>query len=116
MMSKFLLSALAATSALTLCAPVHAQVLPYGYEQRTMTVRVDDVNLESAAGAHRMLARISYAANYVCGDASGIVDLTRRSKRNACVRATVDHALGELNNAHVSQLHVRAAGTALASR
>jgi len=116
MTSKFLLSALASACAITVCAPVHAQVLPYGYEQRTMTVRVDDVNLESAAGAHRMLARISYAANYVCGDASGIVDLTRRSKRNACVRATVDHALGELNNAHVSQLHVRAAGTALASR
>jgi len=116
MTSKFLLSALAATSALTLYAPARAEVLPFGYEQRSMTVRVDDVNLDTAAGAHRILARISYAANYVCGDAYGTVDLSRKSQRNACITATVDHALGELNNTHVSQLHVRAAGTALASR
>lgn len=118
MTSKFLLSALAAACAATLYTPAQAQqqVLPFGYEQRSMTVRVDDVNLDSAAGADRMMARISYAANYVCGETSGIVDLARRSERRACVDATVDHAMSQLNSAKVSRLDVRAAGAKLANR
>lgn len=116
MTTKILLVAMASTVTLGAVTLAHAAVLPSGYEERSMTVRVDDVNLETNAGAQRMLARIAYAANYVCGDANGTVDLARLSQKKACVTATVEHALGELNNAHVSQLHVHAAGTALASR
>jgi UrcA family protein len=108
MTTKILLVALA--SAITLGAASHslaAGVLPSGYEERTMTLRVDDVNLESQAGAAKMLARIDFAADYVCGGAASRVDLGQRAQHRACVSATVDHTLTQLNSERVSDLHAR---------
>lgn len=99
----------AVAAAITLGAASHASagVLPAGYEERTVTLRVDDVNLDSDTGAAKMLARISSAANYVCGEAGDNVDLSHRVQHRACVSATVDHALTELNSIKVSSLYGR---------
>jgi UrcA family protein len=108
MMSKFLLFALATTAALTLAAAAQAEVLPFGYEQNSVTIRVDDLNLANDAGAGQALDRIAFAADHVCGKTGITVDLHQRVLHRACVSATVEHTLTELGNANVSGRYARA--------
>jgi len=108
MSSKFFLSALATAAALTFAAAAQAQVLPFGYEQNSMTVRVDDLNLANDAGAGKALARIAFAADHVCGHTGLTVDLRQRVLHRACVSATVEHSVTELGNSKVSGRYARA--------
>lgn len=112
MTTKFVLVALA--SAITLGAVSHSyagEVLPSGYEQRSMVVRLDDLNLDSGAGAERMKARVSYAARYVCGVDGGVTDIERRVQRRACVDSTIQHSLAQVDAIHPPSLRVANAAT-----
>lgn len=115
MISKTLLAVLSTTAALSLGASARAGVLPAGYEQNSVTVAVSDLNLDNEAGAHKMLARIAYAANRVCGEAGNAVDLRHRVLHRTCVRTTVEHSLAKLDSPRVSEVYTRPPQMTLAS-
>ena len=115
MTPKFFLSALATTAALTFTAAAQAEVLPFGYDQNSMVVRIDDLNLANDAGATKALARIAFAANHVCGQTGSVVDLRQRVQHRRCVSATVEHTLGELGNTNVSGRYAHAARITVAA-
>jgi UrcA family protein len=115
MFSKTLLAVATAAAALTFSASVRAEVLPSGYEQKSAVVRIGDLNLNSDAGAAKALARIASAAGHVCGDIGNNVDLNHRRWYRACVGATVDHSVAELDSSKVNGLYVNSGTIILAS-
>ena len=68
-----------------------AKGLPDAYE---MTVGYSDLDLERAAGADVLIARIKQAARAVCGEPSDPRDLARKAHvRRTCVTVTVEDAI-----------------------
>lgn len=54
--------------------------------QRSVEVRYDDLNLESAAGQARLDLRIDSAVRSVCGVTSGPQSLAQRAAQQACAK------------------------------
>jgi UrcA family protein len=59
------------------------------------TLKYSEADLHSAAGAQRLAARITYAADYVCGGDSLLLRFTPSFKR--CRRAAAQRAAARLN-------------------
>ncbi|HEY0436683.1 MAG TPA: UrcA family protein [Phenylobacterium sp.] len=114
MIAKTLFAALAATTAMAAGA-AQAEVLPSGYEQNSATVRIGDLNLNSDAGAQKALSRIASAAGRVCGDAGNNMDLGHRRQYRACVGATVQHTVAELDSSRVNGVYANTGSITLAA-
>jgi UrcA family protein len=71
-----------------------------------VTVRLEDLNTWSAAGNRVLYGRISAAAMAVCSR-GGDWYPTEHWKRDDCYRATVDHAVTQLNLPLLTALHLQ---------
>ena len=60
-------------------------VLAGGYESVSIEVRTDDINVATASGSDVLNRRIESAARQVCGDASGNIALTERTRQRTCM-------------------------------
>jgi UrcA family protein len=76
-------------------------------DEVSVNVRVDDLRLDTQAGATAALQRIEGAAREICGGENDARDLGRWQLQRACITSTVDRAVAQ---AHVPEL------TALRSR
>ncbi len=95
MLRNQLIVALGVSAALAVCGAASAQST--ASEPASVTVRTDDVNLHTAAGARLMALRIRNAAAAVC-DADGYPLAIRLSDGFIhCREATVDRAVRDLN-------------------
>lgn len=63
----------------------------------SVTVRYDDLNLQSHTGASVMLSRIHAASHRVCGTAPLLADLAGSDAYRRCLRETSDRAIARLN-------------------
>src|ERR1700730_12142185 len=70
----------------------------------SVTVRFDDLNLDSPAGADTLYRRISSAARAVCRD-ENTRDLTMLAAFEHCRAAAVAQAVRAVNNPHLALLH-----------
>jgi UrcA family protein len=107
MTSKALVAVLSTAAALSLATGVRAHSTLDADDRRSVTVRFTDLDLDKDAGARKLLTRISFAADQVCGKIGNTVDLDQRVKHRACVRETVENTLERLGSARVSQLYAR---------
>lgn len=76
-----------------------------GYQSpRTMSERVTfrDLDINQEPGARAVLSRIRLAARHVCSDPDDALD--GRTAYYKCFKATVDHALADLNNPVVTAM------------
>jgi UrcA family protein len=89
-------AALAVTS-VTFAAPVSDAVA-------SVTVRFDDLNLDSPAGADTLYRRISSAARTVCRD-ENTRDLTMLAAFEHCRADAVAQAVREVHNPHLALIH-----------
>jgi len=116
MLTKTTLIALAA---LGLAGAAHAAP-PVEAPDGTVSVAVSyaDLDINREAGAQIVLNRINNAATEVCGRESQKTTLDRSALQRTCQRATVDGAVGRLNNPVVAALNSghRQPTTLLASR
>ena len=67
----------------------------------TVTVRFDDLNLDSAAGARVLYGRLQSAAQTVC-----VWDGGRWFAWRECYRATIDEAVRRIDRANLTALHL----------
>ena len=86
-----LLATAAALSAATLTTSA-----AIAQDTRSVEVRYDDLNLESAAGQARLDARIGSAVRSVCGVTTGPQSLAQRAATLACTRAAREKASVEV--------------------
>lgn len=70
----------------------------------SVTVRFDDLNLETTAGVNALYRRISNAARDVCPDAYSR-DLLTVTASERCQAAAVSRAVQQLNNPKLALLH-----------
>ena len=68
----------------------------------SVPVRYSDLDLQHAAGARSMLDRLTAAAQTACGPQPAIVELSRRSAYDNCVRQSVSRGVRTLNAPLVS--------------
>jgi UrcA family protein len=89
-MLKLLASAAVLTAATLTASTATAQ------DTRSVEVRYDDLNLESAAGQARLETRIGSAVRSVCGAANGPQSLSQRAAILACTRTAREKATTEV--------------------
>jgi UrcA family protein len=70
----------------------------------SVSVRYDDLDLSSAAGANVLYHRISVAARQVCPDLYSR-DLEVVAVGERCYASAVSKAVAEVNNAHLAMVH-----------
>lgn len=77
-------------------------------EQKSVEVRVSDLDLTKADGKHALFVRIRGAAREACFSLDSSSSLTYGMMYRACVRDAIDNAVTTLNNpgftAYVAQL------------
>lgn len=100
-LSAALLAGTFVASAAVLAAP------PAQYENSRMSVSFADLNIDSAAGARVLYARLKYAAEAVCGVQSyrehGALALQREAAR--CYRDTLDEAVADIESSALERVH-----------
>jgi UrcA family protein len=69
------------------------------FEARTLAVRVQDLDLNSARGQEALLRRIKWAADIVCGIPNSR-DLRMLADYHACVDEATSHALEQVKRPH----------------
>lgn len=91
---------------------------PYAAGDAPVSVRVGyaDLNLNSAAGAKAMLARIDAAARQACGTEPDIRDLQRVTVYSHCMTETTQRAVATLNAPLVTALANGSSAAQLATR
>ena len=77
-----------------------------------ITVRYDDLNLANPEGARVLYRRISAAARNVCGPNFAQWYPSVRRGWKDCYKATVDHAVNQVNAPTLTVLHARAINVA----
>lgn len=82
--------------------PMNAGAQP---SDREITVSYDDLNLNSKAGAAVLLARISAAAERVCGPQPSLLDLGSQQVYDRCVKETMDRAVADVGAPLVAELY-----------
>jgi UrcA family protein len=65
--------------------------------QVSVRLSLDDLNMNSEAGAQEALARIGRAARAICGDSDTRVSLGRQMQLRSCVTSTVERAVAGSN-------------------
>lgn len=70
----------------------------------SITVQLTDINLDSPKGAKVALARITRAAEVVCGDRPRVNDLTRFRPFLECQNTALNNAVSKVNSPLLSQL------------
>jgi UrcA family protein len=73
-----------------------------------VTVRYDDLNLGTDAGAHTLYARLTRAAQLVCPDSHNR-DLSRASIGRRCQAQAVAAAVTQVRSPRLAALHARRA-------
>ena len=73
--------------------------------QKSSVVRYDDLNLDTAAGIKILYARLSNAANQVCGSAPDTVDLRGAAGHRACFDSALSNAVDKIGNRNLQALH-----------
>jgi UrcA family protein len=77
---------------------------PFSDEAPSVTVRYDDLNLDTSTGVDALYRRISKAARQVCPDAhSRDLEVVAASER--CQANAVAQAVREVNNPHLALVH-----------
>lgn len=76
----------------------------------SITVRSDDLDLNSERGAARMLRRIERAANIVCGASVAATYSGQRDEYRTCRAATIAASVHQLGADQVSALHAQRYG------
>jgi UrcA family protein len=101
-MSAHILTTFAAAFAALGVTVAAAQAQPPAPE---MSVRVDvaDLNMQSEAGARLTLQRIENAAAAICGREEDIRLLGRAAMQRACVRKTVQAAVGSVDSPRLTE-------------
>jgi UrcA family protein len=98
--------AVSALAILGFAGGVHAAPNPSSNSDTHLTkVSLADVDLGSEAGAKVALQRIRNAARRVCSEDPNIRDVDLTSPYVTCLTATVDHAVGVLDNPRVTALN-----------
>jgi UrcA family protein len=85
-------------------------------QEESMTVRVSDLNLDSAAGARMALARAGLAADRFCGGEADIRQMQRAGLAEACRTTMVGRAVRAMNAPRVTALYGRPNGVTFARR
>jgi UrcA family protein len=104
---------LSAMVAMMLVAPAHAGPSGTIHELPTIEVSYSDINLATTQGAEVMLRRIVFAAKRVCGDRSGIREITERQEVRVCVRVASATALEKIKAPQLAALLDGSAGKSL---
>jgi UrcA family protein len=74
----------------------------------SVTVRMSDLDLGHAAGAHVAYQRISNAAQQICGGEPSNQDIQGRSAYVECTQTIVHDSVARLNAPEVARLETRA--------
>ena len=88
-----------------MAAPAHAESVT-----RSATVRYDDLNLASAAGARSLYGRIVSAARDVCGSDGSIAIRAELTAWNTCVADSTRRAVIHVNAPSLNALYARQSG------
>ena len=75
------------------------------HEKRVISVRYDDLNLETDQGVRRLYGRLRIAANDVCGVQPGLVLLELRVIELRCVRGAIADAVAKVNRPQLTAFH-----------
>ena len=106
MTMKNLAVAVSALAILGFAGGAHAAPDPSSNPDAHWTkVSLADVDLGSEDGAKVVLQRIRNAARRLCSEDPNVRDLDLTSPYVACLNATVDHAVGVLDNPRVTALN-----------
>jgi UrcA family protein len=87
-----------------LAATTTSFAAPYSDAPPSVTVRYDDLNLATSAGADALYRRISIAARAVCGDEYSR-DLAVVAANQRCRADAVAKAVREVNNPQLALVH-----------
>lgn len=82
--------------------------------ESTQVVRYREADVGQRSGAQTLYGRIRVAARIVCQDRDG-AEPARRQRYTACVKASVDRAVAELDAPLVTALHEQRGPLSLAS-
>ena len=97
--------AVSALAILGFAGGAHAAPLSPTPEPHAVKVSLADVDLRSDDGAKVALQRIRNAARRVCSEDPSIRNLDLTHPYVDCLKATVDHAVGVLDNPRVTALN-----------
>jgi len=73
--------------------------------QEQLSIRYEDLNLNSPSGAERMFARLQAGASKVCGERPDLRDLSQRGQYRSCLTQAMDGAVTQLGSPLVSALY-----------
>jgi UrcA family protein len=104
---------LAAAAALSGAIPARAQTSDAA---PSVTVRYNDLNIGSRAGAEVLLRRIETAANSVCGGAPDIRQLSQWAGFQACRTSAVERAVAAAESPMLTAMAHRRSPASLAAR
>jgi len=90
---------------LGLAVSAHAGEQAPTADHKSSVVRYDDLSLETAAGVKTLYARLSNAANQVCGSAPGTVELRARMAFRTCYDSALTDAVAKIGNRNLQALH-----------
>jgi UrcA family protein len=90
---------------LGLALSAHAGVQRPSAGQKSAVVRYDDLSLDSAAGVKTLYARLSIAADQVCGSAPGRVELRQVMAFRSCHASALNDAVAKIGNRNLQALH-----------
>jgi UrcA family protein len=91
--------------AFALAAMVEATQGTKAQAKHTITVRYDDLNLETDQGVKRLYGRLRNAAHEVCGVQAGLVALELRTIEMNCVRGAIANAVKKVNRPQLTAFH-----------
>ena len=77
------------------CLPAHAAGWP---EQRSIEVRLSDLDLAKTEGMHTLFSRLRLAARQACSSLDSGSSLIYISAHRACVQDALDTAVAKLDN------------------
>jgi len=90
---------------LGLAVSAHAGDRSPAADHKSSVVRYDDLSLETAAGVKTLYARLSSAANQVCGSVPGKVELRVAMAYRTCVDSALNDAVAKIGNRNLQALH-----------
>jgi UrcA family protein len=76
----------------------------------SVTVHFADLNPSSPEGVRALYGRITNAAETVCGTKLSVWDFSGLRHWKTCYRATIDHAVRQINRPELTALHQKTMG------
>src|SRR5262245_31237399 len=74
-------------------------------DQRSVTVRFADLDLDTPAGASALYGRLSHAAREVCGDPVSVIDLTQLRDIQSCRQEAIVNAVTSVDRPMLTALY-----------